>query len=78
MEPMKKRCLFCGGDITVVINEPIDAIGKKLLREKEAMCQACARERKVEPEGNYFVYAGSMYQKVGNTHLKLWPVGAFH
>ena len=78
MQSVTKRCLFCQKEITVVINKRLDPVEAKLLDEKQVMCQDCARERRLDPGEKYFVFAGDIYQKLSNVHLRLWPVGSFH
>jgi hypothetical protein len=70
--------MFCQKAVTVVIDKRTDPLEAKLLQEKEAVCDDCARARGLDPSEKYFVFAGCIYQKVSGVHLKLWPVGAFH
>jgi hypothetical protein len=78
MSTGKKRCLFCGQDVAVEIDRKVEPVDAQLLEQKEAMCQACARTRGLNPDEKYFVFAGAIYQKFSNVYLKLWPVGTFH
>jgi hypothetical protein len=50
----------------------------QLFEQKQAICAACAQARGLNPADKYFVFAGSIYQKFCNVHLRLWPVGTFH
>lgn len=78
MNSVTKRCLLCQKEIVVFIDKQLDPIEAKFLQEKQAMCQDCARERRLDAGAKYFVFAGDMYQTVANVHLRLWPVGTFH
>ncbi|MBI3950938.1 MAG: hypothetical protein HY314_10850 [Acidobacteria bacterium] len=70
--------MFCQREITVGVDKRFDPLDVKRLEEKPAMCQGCAQERGLDPSEKYFVFAGDIYQKVSNVHLRLWPVGSFH
>ena len=78
MPSVKKNCLFCQKDIIVTLNNRADPLEAKLLEEKPAICSDCARERGLDPHEKYFVFAGDIYQRVADVHLRLWPVGTFH
>ncbi len=78
MRSVTKTCIFCLKEIQIVVEKKLDPIDARLLEEKEAMCHDCARERGLDPNEKYFVFAGDIYQKFPNAHLRLWPVGAFH
>lgn len=78
MSSVTKRCLFCQKEVVLSGENRFDPIEAKLVQEKQAMCQECARERRLDVNAKYFVFAGDMYQRVSHVYLRLWPVGTFH
>lgn len=78
MKRVTKHCVFCQTPTDVVVDKNFDPVLIRLLEEKPAICRRCVQERHRDPNEKYFVYAGDIYQRCGDVHLRLWPIGSFH
>ncbi|GBC81144.1 hypothetical protein HRbin10_00250 [bacterium HR10] len=76
---MTRRCSLCQQEITLAVSDrQLPESLRQRLSQAEVVCAACVRRLGQHPEDLYVVLLGAYYRKVGDAHVKVAPVGAFH
>ncbi|MCS6816887.1 MAG: hypothetical protein N0A16_05085 [Blastocatellia bacterium] len=78
MATTTRVCSLCQREITISVPERNPTEDLQLLSRAEIACAECVRRLGQHPDDRYVVLLGAYYRKLGNVHVKIAPVGAFH